>query len=111
VTLAPKLQLEDGHIDWSADAPTVFNRIRGVTPEPGAFTMIDDIRIKILEAAIAENETPLPPGQLALGAGRVLVGTATTPLELVVVHPAGKKAMRASDWWRGRSAAETAVAT
>ena len=110
VTLAPKLQLEDGRIDWTADAITVFNRIRGVTPEPGAFTTIDDIRVKVLEAAIAGSETPLPPGQLALYGGRVLVGTATTPLELVVVHPAGKKAMRASDWWRGRSATETAVA-
>ena len=110
VTLAPKLHLEDGRIDWAAEAPTVFNRIRGVTPEPGAFTTIDDIRVKVLEAAIAGNEPPLPPGQLALDGGRVLVGTATTPLELVVVHPAGKKAMRASDWWRGRSTAETAVA-
>lgn len=110
MTLAPKLQLEDGRIDWAADATTVFNRIRGVTPEPGAFTTIDNIRVKVLEAAIAGNEPPLPPGQLTLDGGRVLVGTATTPLELVVVHPAGKKAMRAPDWWRGRSTAETAVA-
>jgi methionyl-tRNA formyltransferase len=31
-----------------------------------------------------------------------VVGTTTDPLELVRVHPAGKKAMSAADWWRGR---------
>ena len=89
----------------------MFNRIRGVTPEPGAFTSIDDVRVKIIEAAIATDQPSLQPGHLALEGGRVLVGTASAPLELIVVHPAGKKPMRAADWWRGRSTAESAVAT
>jgi len=33
--------------------------------------------------------------------GRVYVGTGSAPLELLSVHPAGKKAMPAADWWRG----------
>ncbi|MET4780219.1 methionyl-tRNA formyltransferase [Glaciihabitans sp. UYNi722] len=110
VTLAPKLELEDGHIDWTEPAASVFNRIRGVTPEPGAFTTVDDVRIKILEAAIAKDEAAVQPGHLMLGSGRVLVGTASEPLHLITVHPAGKKPMTAADWWRGRGAEPAAVA-
>jgi methionyl-tRNA formyltransferase len=101
-TAAPKLELEDGRIDWAADARTIDARIRGVTPEPGAFSALDDATIKILDAAIAHDDPPLPPGTLAVRGGRVLVGTATVPLELITIHPAGRRAMAAIDWWRGR---------
>jgi methionyl-tRNA formyltransferase len=110
VTLAPKLELADARLDFSEHASTVANRVRGVTPEPGAFTQIDDVRIKILEALIARDEPRLGSGQLELRAGRVLVGTASDPIELVSVHPAGKKPMAAADWWRGRPADAGTVA-
>jgi methionyl-tRNA formyltransferase len=102
VTLAPKLALEDGRIDWSASAPVVINLIRGVTPEPGAFTTVDRARLKVLDASIARDDPPLAPGELALTGRLLLIGTRTVPLELVRVQPAGKKAMSAADWWRGR---------
>ena len=110
VTLAPKLQLPDARLDFSEQATTVLNRLRGVTPEPGAFTRVDSVRIKILEARIVGDEAALGVGQLVLRAGKVLVGTASHPLELVTVHPDGKKAMRAADWWRGRPADAGTVA-
>ncbi|WP_354575592.1 methionyl-tRNA formyltransferase [Frigoribacterium sp. UYMn621] len=110
VTLAPKLELADARLDFAEHASTVFDRLRGVTPEPGAFTQVDDVRVKVLEAAIVRDQPPLAPGQLELRDGRVLVGTASDPLELVSVHPAGKKPMRAADWWRGRPAGAGTVA-
>jgi methionyl-tRNA formyltransferase len=102
VTIAPKLTLEDGRIDWRVDAGTVANLIRGVTPEPGAFTLLDGARLKVLAAAIARDASRRAPGTLELDGRRLLVGTATDPLELLTVQPAGKKAMSAADWWRGR---------
>lgn len=41
-TFAPPLKKEDGRIDWSADAPKIYNRIRGLQPWPGAFTSFRD---------------------------------------------------------------------
>ena len=102
VTLAPKLDLPDAQLDFRQHASTVFNRVRGVTPEPGAFTRVDELRIKILEAVILRDEPHLAAGQLELRDGRVLVGTASDPIQLLSVQPAGKKAMKAADWWRGR---------
>ena len=104
VTLAPKLDLSDAELDFAQHASTVQNRVRGVTPEPGAFTRVDDTRIKILEAVIVQDGPQLAAGQLELRDGRVLVGTASDPIELVSVQPAGKRAMKATDWWRGRPA-------
>ncbi|HEX4442458.1 MAG TPA: methionyl-tRNA formyltransferase [Galbitalea sp.] len=110
VTFAPKLTQEDGRIDWSADAVAASALIRGVTPEPGAFTTIDDARLKVLDVAIARDAPRREPGTLALEGRRLLVGTATDPLELVVVQPAGRKPMSAADWWRGRPATAGRIA-
>jgi methionyl-tRNA formyltransferase len=100
VTLAPKLTIEDGRLDWRDPAEQVYNRFRGVTPEPGAHTSIAGTRFKILEARPAAGHT-LPSGVLDRVDGLVLIGTGTTALELVRVQPSGKPAMAASDWWRG----------
>lgn len=100
VSLAPKLSLADGRLDWTAPAADVYNRYRGVTPEPGAHTTIGGARFKILAARQA-SDVQLLPGTLALDDGRIVIGTGTTALELVRVQPAGKPAMAAADWWRG----------
>lgn len=102
-TLAPKLELADGLLDWASPAAELDARLRGTTPEPGAFALLaDGERLKVLDATIARGDAGLPPGEFELRAGRLLVGTATEPLHLVTVHPAGKRAMPAADWWRGR---------
>lgn len=100
VTLAPKLTLEDGRLDWSQTADVLYNRFRGVTPEPGAHTTVAGARFKILEAKL-RPDLVLEPGVLALVEKTVVIGTGSTALELLTVQPAGKAAMRASDWWRG----------
>ncbi|MBC7591675.1 MAG: methionyl-tRNA formyltransferase [Salinibacterium sp.] len=110
VTVAPKLTIADGDIDFNRPAAAVHAMIRGVTPEPGAFTTIDNARLKILEAVIARDRAPMRPGEVQFVDRTVLVGTATDPLHLVLVHPAGRTAMDAASWWRGRGGS-TAVAT
>ena len=109
-TTAPKLTLEDGRIDWSSDAAMVDSRIRGVTPEPGAFTELGGERLKVHEAAIAHGEPRLAPGTLESRGGRILIGTASDPLELLRVQPSGKTAMDAASWWRGRPSDAPVVA-
>ncbi|BDZ50656.1 methionyl-tRNA formyltransferase [Frondihabitans sucicola] len=102
VTLAPKLTLDDGLLDFSGPAPAAYNRYRGVTPEPGAFTSVAGARLKLLELRRPDTGSDaLPAGRIVLDGKRVLIGTATTPLEVVTVQPAGKTPMAAGDWLRG----------
>lgn len=106
-TYAPKLGDDDGRIRWNEPAEAVLGRVRGVTPEPGAHTTIDGARLKVLAVGAAPDEAPdLEPGALALHTRAVLAGTATRPIVLETVQPAGKGAMRAADWWRGLRGAE-----
>ncbi|GAA1467819.1 methionyl-tRNA formyltransferase [Microbacterium thalassium] len=101
-TYAPKLTLEDGRIDWEAPRDAVLNRVRGVTPEPGAHTSVTGLRLKIAAAGAASDDAPrLAPGRMALHGRDVIVGTSTDPVRLDTVQPAGKGPMRAADWWRG----------
>ncbi|WP_169078777.1 methionyl-tRNA formyltransferase [Microcella alkalica] len=105
-TFAPKLQREDARIRWGESVDAVHARVRGVTPEPGAFTSTrDGLVVKVLEATPARDARMLPPGAVAVESGHVLVGTATAPLELLRVQPAGRSAMLAADWARGLGAA------
>ena len=106
VTLAPKLTLADARIDWSEPADVVRNRVRGVTPEPGAFTVIGDARLKLQDVAPTQGFEPQPAGVIREIDKKVLIGTGTEPLELVTVQPAGKTQMKAIDWWRGVAATE-----
>ena len=110
VTLAPKLTLEDARLDLTEPAERVSARLRGVTPEPGAFVLLDGERFKVHEARTTDGEEPVAPGAVELRGKRVLVGTGTAPLELVTVQPAGKRAMPAADWLRGVASASTSAA-
>ncbi|MGL4340505.1 MAG: methionyl-tRNA formyltransferase [Rhodoglobus sp.] len=102
ITLAPKLMLAEGDIDWGRSASVIHAVIRGVTPEPGAFTTVDGKRLKILGATVAEAAARLDPGVMELCGSTVLIGTASDPLHLITVQPAGRTAMDAASWWRGR---------
>ncbi|MGV8913511.1 MAG: methionyl-tRNA formyltransferase [Rhodoglobus sp.] len=111
ITLAPKLTLEDGRVDWTQGAQEVHNQIRGVTPEPGASTHVDGKRLKILEAAIAREIPALPVGHIDFIGKKVFVGTASEPIELLRVHPEGRNAMDAAAWWRGLNSESEVVAS
>lgn len=98
--LAPKLTIDDARLDLTRPVEEVYARLRGVTPEPGAWALLDGERFKIHAARPAAGLS-LPAGVVAATEGRIEVGTGTTPLELLTVQPAGKRAMDAADWWRG----------
>jgi methionyl-tRNA formyltransferase len=100
-TLAPKLTLDDGRVRWNEPAHAVLNRVRGVTPEPGAHADLDGARVKILAARAAATGHELEPGEVALVGKDVLAGTADEPIVLLTVQPAGRGSMAAADWWRG----------
>ena len=109
VSLAPKLGLEDGRLDWRQPALAIGRRARGVTPEPGAWTMLEGQRIKLDPVLPAREAAALRPGQLAMDGKRVLVGTGSHPVELTRIQPAGKKMMAAADWARGQATLESVV--
>jgi methionyl-tRNA formyltransferase len=103
VSYAPKLTVADARIDFGLPALAVDRRIRACTPEPGAWTPFRDSRLKLgpVAAVAAPVDAPVAAGELLISKSAVLVGTATDPLRLGWVQPAGKNSMPAADWARG----------
>ncbi|WP_073262023.1 methionyl-tRNA formyltransferase [Cryptosporangium aurantiacum] len=102
VSLAPKLTVEDAHLDWSVPAFAIDRRIRACTPAPGAWTTFRGERVKVGPVRPTPDAAERPaPGTLLVERKRILVGTATDPVVLGDVVPPGKKAMPATDWARG----------
>jgi methionyl-tRNA formyltransferase len=99
VSLAPKVTVEDAHVDWAEPAVAVDRRIRACTPAPGAWTTHDGQRVKL--GPVTPADGTLPPGELEVRKDAVLVGTATQPVRLGEVKPFGKRQMPAADWARG----------
>ena len=109
VSLAPKLTLEDGHLNWAHPALAISRQARGVTPEPGAWTLLDGQRVKLEPVRLRPDVTDLAPGAAALQGKSVLVGTGSHAVELTRIQPAGKKMMAAADWARGMASLESVV--
>ncbi len=59
---APKIGPEDFIINWNMDAEDIVNRIRGLSPRPGAYSTIDGRKIKIIEAAFENTKCNEKPG-------------------------------------------------
>lgn len=100
VSYAPKVTVDDAHVDFGAPARAVHRDIRAVTPEPGAWSWFREQRLKLGPVRIADP-VELARGELRVERKRVLVGTATSPVELGEVQAQGKKRMAATDWARG----------
>ena len=98
-TNAAKLSKVEGQIHWSDEAKQIVNRILGFSPNPGATAKFRGEVLRITKARLSEHS--LPVGEISLIGGSVLVGTATSAVELIEVTPAGKKSMTASAWANG----------
>ncbi len=99
VSFAPKITVEDAHVDWTEPAMAVDRRIRACTPAPGAWTTYDGERVKL--GPVTPADGALPPGELLVGKNAVAVGTGSGALKLGLVKAFGKKEMPAADWARG----------
>ncbi|KPP96790.1 methionyl-tRNA formyltransferase [Marinobacter sp. HL-58] len=59
---ASKLSKDEGHIDWTLDAPAINRLIRAFNPWPGTYTDVDDLRIRIHRAEVLEDTSDRHPG-------------------------------------------------
>ena len=102
VSLAPKVTAADARVDFALPALAIDRLVRSVTPEPGAWCSFRETRLGLGPVTpVRTGEVELEPGELRAEKKRVLVGTATVPVQLGEVRPVGKRAMPAADWARG----------
>ena len=101
ISMAPKITVDGARVSWELPAQVIERRIRAVTPAPGAWTMIGDMRVKLGPVSIDDSGDRLPPGVVQADRSTVRVGTGSEPVLLGLIQPPGKKPMVAADWARG----------
>ena len=101
VTHSPSLPPDIGAIDWTRPARDLHNLIRGVTPRPGAFTIREGKRLKILKAAVVPDAEGEPGVVQNIAADGITVTTGRGALRLIFVQPESKGRMAADAWARG----------
>jgi methionyl-tRNA formyltransferase len=102
---AKKITKEDCLVDFSKDAQTVHNLIRGLSPVPLSFTHTPNGKLlKLIESKIADRETPHERiGEVLSLDGKIEVACAKGSLYIERVLPEGKSRMSAADFIRGRN--------
>ena len=105
VSFAPKITPADARVDWKLPAHVVDRQIRACTPDPGAWTELDGVRLKLgpVDQGLTNSAAPLDlaPGELQAARNAVLVGTGSRPVLLGDVQAPGKRRMTAPEWARG----------
>jgi methionyl-tRNA formyltransferase len=98
---APKIFTYTCRIDWNEDVDSIFNLIRGLSPYPAAFTMLQDKIFKIYESEkliTTHNETP---GTFSIEGGRLKFACTNGYIYPKIVQAEGKKKMACDDFVRG----------
>lgn len=100
-TYAKKIDKAEAHIDWSQTADEVHNRIRGLSPFPGAWFEIElqgkPVRVKALSAEVADAQ-----GQSGtILDSKLTIACSTGAVRLLKVQRQGKGAMDADAFLRG----------
>ena len=101
VTLAPKINKNDGKINWHVNANEIFNRYRALAGNPGIWTLLGEVRLKIDSLEISNRTEKLSPSEVLISDEHLLVGTTNGVIEIKTITPAGRSQMSAAEFIRG----------
>ena len=103
-TYAPKLEKEDGLIDWSRKADEIYNRIRAFRPWPGCFTHLDKKILKIWKAGpvdVSVSSKSKAGEILEADKNGILVKTGKGVLKIDELQLEGSRRMNAGEFIAG----------
>jgi methionyl-tRNA formyltransferase len=101
-TYANKMSPDEARIDWTLSATAINNRIRAFNPRPGAWTMFEGKRLKVMSTEVSDTGDGKHPGEIRLDRESLFVGTGSGELRLIEVQPEGRGVMSAEEFVRGR---------
>ena len=101
-TFASNISREDERIDWTKDAQTIHNHIRGLSPWPVAYTTMDGKNLKLWRSEIVENVKGEPGEIIETTKDAIIVATGSEDgVALTEIQLAGKKRVKTRDYISG----------
>ena len=101
-TISPNITPEEEKINFNIDARKVFNLIRGLSDEPGAYCEYNGQRIKIYKASIEKNDSDASPGTIINIKKSLIVKCKTDAISILELQIPGKKRMNVKDFLNGQ---------
>jgi methionyl-tRNA formyltransferase len=101
VTLAPKITKNDGKINWHENTDEIFNRYRALAGNPGIWTLLGELRLKIDSLEISNRVEKISPAEVLISDEHLLVGANNGVIEIKTLTPAGRSQMSAAEFIRG----------
>lgn len=100
VTSARKITQDDLLIDWTRSAQDILNQVRAFSPSPGAFTRMDDLRLKIF-AAIVVDGSATAGTIIKAERNHIRIGTGDGLLDITDMQLQGRRRMRVDQFLLG----------
>lgn len=101
-TISPNIAPKEEKINFNIDARKVFNLIRGLSDEPGAYCEYNGQRIKIYKASIEKNDSDASPGTIINIKKSLIVKCKTDAISILELQIPGKKRMNVKDFLNGQ---------
>ena len=101
ITLAPKISKNDGKIDWKQSSDQVVNRFRALSSNPGVWSLLGELRIKIDSLVACSFVDQIKPADIVINGERLFVGVLDGVIEILILTPAGRSQMSAAEFIRG----------
>jgi methionyl-tRNA formyltransferase len=102
---APKIFPADTIINWREPAVKVYNRIRGLSPYPGAVTTLrredQSLRIKIYEGRVRDDVITIPGTIISESRANLTICCSSGAIEILSLQPEGRKRMTSAEFLRG----------
>lgn len=104
-----KISKQDLKISWNEDAQAIINKIRAFSPKPGAYTIINGRRLKILNATVCQVDGG-NVGEV-VSASSLILRAKNGGVCIEELQPEGKRPMTALDYLRGSGKMEGLIAS
>ncbi|WP_337867003.1 methionyl-tRNA formyltransferase [Ignavibacterium sp.] len=105
---APKITKEICKIDWNKTAQQIHNLVRGLSPYPAAFFVMNEKLYKVYKTKVIDehqnNDFPkLNAGEFFESKKQIVFGTSKGLIEILEIQPEGRKRLTAEEFLRGYS--------
>jgi methionyl-tRNA formyltransferase len=103
-TTAPKIHRDTCHIRWAQPVSAVHNFVRGLSPWPAAWTLLNNAQLKIIRTTAETDDHDLAPGTVLTDDKTFLkVACESGYLHVFELQLAGRKRMGVEDFLRGEA--------
>ena len=101
-SFATNISREQEKIDWYQSAEVIYNHIRGLSPWPVAYTVMDDGNMKVYASRIEKGKTGEPGTIIETTKKAIIVATGSDDaIALTDIQVAGKKRMLTANYLSG----------